>query len=156
MAIRAAMHADDVVDTVRAANAVANVVQTTNQIDNIVDTSHAANGSTLFHYTNEKGLTGILETNELKPSLKSINPKDVRYGEGQYFTNIVPGSMTPNQLSRQLVGNPFQGSRYTHYVEIDVQGLNVIQGRPNVYIVPNTEPLDIFDRIINYGAVISK
>jgi len=158
LAVRAAMHADDVVDVVRAANAATNVAQTANQIDNTVDASLIASesSSTLFHYTNEKGLNGILESNELLPSLKSVNPKDVRYGEGQYLTDIVPGSMTPNQLSRQLVGNPFLGSKYTHYVEIDVQGLNVIQGRPNVYVVPNTKPLDITNRLVNNGAVTVK
>jgi hypothetical protein len=35
---------------------------------------------TLFHYTNEKGLAGILESGELRPSLKALNPNDVRAG----------------------------------------------------------------------------
>ncbi len=34
----------------------------------------AKEGQTLFHYTNEKGLAGILESGELRPSLKALNP----------------------------------------------------------------------------------
>ena len=41
--------------------------------------------STLYHYTSEKGLTGILDTGTLNPSLKANNPKDARYGNGQYL-----------------------------------------------------------------------
>ncbi|MEI3614626.1 HYD1 signature containing ADP-ribosyltransferase family protein [Pseudogracilibacillus sp. SO30301A] len=39
----------------------------------------------LYHYTNENGLNGILSSNKLNPSLKTNNPKDVRYGDGQYL-----------------------------------------------------------------------
>ena len=48
---------------------------------------------TLYHYTDEKGLKGILEDEELKPSLKEVNPKDARYGNGQYVSDIVPGML---------------------------------------------------------------
>jgi hypothetical protein len=44
--------------------------------------------STLFHYTNESGVNGILDSGVLNPSLKSVNPTDVRYGNGQYLTDI--------------------------------------------------------------------
>jgi hypothetical protein len=40
--------------------------------------------------------------------------------------------MSPAQLSRALIGNPFQGARFTNYVTIDVQGLLLVQGRPNI------------------------
>ena len=106
---------------------------------------------TLFHYTSEKGLEGILNTKELRPSLKEVNPSDARYGNGQYLTDIVPGTKTPAQLSQAFVRRPFFGSRYTHYVEVDVTDLNVIQGRPNVFVIPNELPLDISQRIIGYG-----
>jgi large repetitive protein len=107
--------------------------------------------TTLYHYTDEKGLNGILETNKLNPSLKSVNPKDARYGDGQYLTNIVPGSKTPNQLSRELVNNPFQGNKFTHFIEIKTNGLIVLEGRPGVFVIPNTEPLILSNRIVNYG-----
>ncbi|MEL7570796.1 MAG: HYD1 signature containing ADP-ribosyltransferase family protein [Eubacteriaceae bacterium] len=56
---------------------------------------------TLYHYTNEEGLNGITKSNQLNPSLKVVNPSDARYGNGQYLTDIVPGTKTPAQLSRE-------------------------------------------------------
>ena len=106
---------------------------------------------TLFHYTTEEGQKGILDSGQLNPSLKSVNPSDARYGNGQYLTDITPGSKTGPQLSRALLGNPFQASRFTHYLEIDVSGLDVVPGRPGVFVVPNEGPLDIIGRIIGYG-----
>jgi hypothetical protein len=44
----------------------------------------------LFHYTNAEGLAGILESGELRPSLKALNPNDVRYGNGQYLSDMCP------------------------------------------------------------------
>ncbi|HVU09418.1 MAG TPA: HYD1 signature containing ADP-ribosyltransferase family protein [Verrucomicrobiae bacterium] len=108
---------------------------------------------TLFHYTDEQGLSGILDSGELNPSLKALNPNDVRYGNGQYLSDIVPGTMTPAQLSRQFLGQPFQGAKYTSYIEIDVSGLNVIQGRPGVFVIPGETPLDLTGRIISSGKV---
>jgi RHS repeat-associated protein len=107
----------------------------------------------LFHYTSEKGLAGILEAGELNPSLKALNPRDVRYGNGQYLSDIVPGTKTPAQLSREFLGHPFQGVKYTHYIEIDISGLNIVQGRPGVYVIPNDAPLSLIGRIISWGKV---
>lgn len=90
---------------------------------------------------------------ELRPSLRSVNPKDVRYGNGQYLSDIIPGSKTPAQLSREFFGIPFRGDRFTHHVEKDISGLNVIQGRPGVFVIPNNEPLNIIKRLISYGEV---
>ena len=112
-------------------------------------------GKILYHYTNEKGMNGILESNQLKPSLKVNSPNDCFYGEGQYLSDIVPGTKTPAQLSRNFIHNPFQGARYSHFVGIDVTDLNVVYGRENVYVIPNVLPLDLTNRIISYGKVIS-
>jgi hypothetical protein len=119
---------------------------------------NAANStpSTLYHYTNAAGMNGILGSQTLNPSLFSLNPNDVRYGNGQYLSDIVPGSMTPAQLSRAFINNPFQGSRYTNYVAIDVGGLNVVMGRPGVFVIPNEVPLDLNGRIVGSGAVKGK
>jgi HYD1 signature containing ADP-ribosyltransferase len=83
--------------------------------------------------------------------LKSINPNDVRYGNGQYLSDIIPGSMTPAQLSKAFINNPFQGARYGHFVEVDTIGLNLIQGRAGVFVVPNESSLSLSGRIISYG-----
>ena len=110
----------------------------------------------MYHYTNEAGMQGILDSENLNPSLKALNPNDERYGNGQYLSDIAPGTMTPAQLSRAFINNPFQGARYTNFIEIDTTGLNVIQGRPGVYVVPNEVPLDLSGRITNSGQVLGK
>lgn len=107
--------------------------------------------STLYHYTSEKGLAGILDTGTLNPSLKANNPKDARYGNGQYFSDIAPGSKSNGQLSREFYATPWKYKQTSHYLEIDTNGLNVIKGREGVYLVPNESSLDITNRIVNYG-----
>ena len=66
-----------------------------------------------------------------------MNPKDVRYGNGQYLSDIAPSTMSCAQLSRCFIGQLFQGQRFTNFVEIDVTGLNVVKGRNGVFVVPN-------------------
>jgi hypothetical protein len=107
----------------------------------------------LYHYTNEAGMEGIVSSGELRPSLQANNPRDVRYGEGQYLTDIVPGTKSPAQLAKQFINVPNR-YKYTHYVGINVTGLKVQMGRDAVYVVPNTLPLNISKRIINYGKVV--
>jgi hypothetical protein len=105
----------------------------------------------LFHYTDEAGMVGILQSKYLKPSLLASNPADARYGNGQYLTDIIPGTRTASSLSREFLGMPFQGKRFTNYVEIDVRGLDVVQGRQSVFVVPNEKPLDLINRILTSG-----
>ena len=80
----------------------------------------------MFHYTSMEGHIGILETRQIWPSLKANNPKDARYGEGQYVSDIVPGSRRPGQPE-------------------------VIYGRPNVFLIKNASPLDVSDRLVSQG-----
>lgn len=118
----------------------------------VVDaTEAAAQRETLFHYTDEAGQNGILDSGQLNPSLKSVNPADARYGNGQYLSDVQPGSMSCAQLSRCFLGQPFQGSRFTNYVEIDVTGLDIIKGRPGVFVNPSETPLDLTGRIVSWG-----
>jgi RHS repeat-associated protein len=107
---------------------------------------------TLFHYTNESGMKGILDSGQLNPSLKELNPRDAFYGNGQYLSDIEPGTMTSNQLSRAFLKVPWAGARFTHFVEIDVSGLDVIQGRAGVYLIRNEGPLDLTGRIVSSGS----
>ncbi|ARU62738.1 hypothetical protein CBW65_18520 [Tumebacillus avium] len=116
----------------------------------------SSSSTTLYHYTNEAGMNGIVSSNKLNPSLKSVSPKDVRYGDGQYMSDFVPGQKTPGQLSKEFLSIPWQGKKYTHYIGIDVTGLPVKMGRPGVYVVPNDVPLDLSGRIVSYGRVILK
>ncbi|MBF0819116.1 hypothetical protein IR145_05595 [Streptococcus danieliae] len=105
----------------------------------------------LYHYTSDAGVEGIINSNQLHPSLKANNPKDARYGNGQYFTDISPGSLTNPQLSSKFITIPFQGNKFANYIEVDVTGLGVIKGRDGVYVVPNDKSLDISNRILDYG-----
>ncbi len=107
----------------------------------------------LFHYTSEHGLRGILESQSLLPSLVALNPADARYGDGQYLSDIAPGTKSLSELSRAFLGFPFQGRRFTHYVEIDVTGLTLVSGREGVFVVVNTEALDLTGRIVGFGFV---
>ena len=107
--------------------------------------------ATLFHYTDAKGHQGILDTQVLLPSTVTRNPRDVRYGDGQYLCDVLPGKLTLSQLSRVLLGHPFSRKRFTHYIEIDVTGLVVTKCREHVYLIANDQPLDLKDRIIRSG-----
>lgn len=72
---------------------------------------------------------------------------------GQYLSDIVPGTKTPAQLSRKFINNPFQGNKYSHYVEIDVIDLDVTFGRDNVFVILNQESLELTNRIVSFGKV---
>ena len=58
---------------------------------------------TLYHYTNEKGMNGIVESKQLNPSFRANNPKDARYGDGQYLSDIRPDTQTPTRLAKNLL-----------------------------------------------------
>jgi RHS repeat-associated protein len=105
----------------------------------------------LYHYTNEAGHDGIISSGEMRPSLKANNPKDARYGDGQYLTDIKPGTKTLGQLSAAFLRVPWAGRKFTHYIEIDVRGLDVVEGRPGVFVIPNSGPLDLTGRILSSG-----
>ena len=95
-------------------------------------------------------MNGILKSGFIKPSLKASNPKDAQYGDGQYFTDIVPGTKTNGQLGREFKNMPNK-NMFTNYVGIEVSGLNVVNGREGVYVMPNSTPLYIGDRIVDVG-----
>ncbi|MBI2803882.1 MAG: hypothetical protein HYX68_02745 [Planctomycetes bacterium] len=108
---------------------------------------------TLYHYTSAQGCEQIVSSQMLKPSLAASNPRDVRYGDGQYLSDIAPETRTPGQLAYALLHDPRGWRRFTHFVEIDVTGLNATEGRPGVFVIPNTEGLDLTGRIVRFGEV---
>lgn len=108
---------------------------------------------TLYHYTDSDGLAGILTTGHLLASTVQRNPKDVRYGEGAYLSDIEPDTLSPARLSRRFLGHPFSSRRFTHYLEILVNGWEVIEGRPGVFVVPGPGPFDLSGRIVRSGEV---
>lgn len=107
---------------------------------------------TLYHYTNEKGMNAIVESQQLNPSLQANNPKDARHGDGQYLSDIEPNNQTPQSLAQKFIRRPNK-YKYTHFVEIDVTGLEVEKGRESVFVIPNSSPLDLTGRIVSTGKV---
>ena len=97
-------------------------------------------------------MNGIVDSQKLNPSLKANNPKDARYGNGQYLSDIKPDTHTPAQLAKKFINVPNK-YKYTHYVEIDVTDLEVIKGRDGVLVIPNESPLDLVGRIVSTGSV---
>lgn len=107
----------------------------------------------MFHYTTAEGEQGILASQTLRVSTKANNPNDARYGDGQYISDIIPGTKNPAQLSKAFLNVPYQGRRFTNFVAIDVTGLNVLRGRDNVFYIPNASDLNLQGRIIGSGTV---
>ncbi|HAU5719447.1 TPA: hypothetical protein JD344_12780 [Serratia marcescens] len=117
---------------------------------------------TLIHYTTEEGLKGILDSGELRAS---SGPIHARFGDGQYLTDIKPeqiggrtlkeaagtGKLSLGQVAHNLYGDSRKINSITHYVEIDVTGLDVSEPRPNTFRVASTGNLDISKRIVKSG-----
>jgi HYD1 signature containing ADP-ribosyltransferase len=114
--------------------------------------NHGTSGHrTLWHYTDAVGQRGIILSHKLWASLKERDPRDARYGNGQYLSDLSPGTKTCAQLSACFLRVPWRGERFTHYVEVDVTGLTVVTGRMHVLVVPGQEPLDLKGRIVSWG-----
>ena len=96
-------------------------------------------------------MTGILNSQMLRPSLKSVNPADARCGNGQYLSDTAPESKTCAQLSRCFLSQPFQGQRFTKHIEINIAELSAVHGRTNVFVVPAETPLDCTGHIVGFG-----
>lgn len=106
----------------------------------------------LWHYTTEANQKSILSACRLEPSRRARNPRDARYGDGQYLTDIAPGTMPRTRLAWWLVRHPGASWRFTHYIALDVTGLDVVYCRKHVFLIPNWEALDLTNRIVSSGA----
>ncbi|KIU58398.1 hypothetical protein CRSA0334_19585 [Cronobacter malonaticus ENBT0334] len=118
--------------------------------------------TTLIHYTTEEGIKGIIESGVIRPSSGDIH---ARFGDGQYFTNITPkiiggrtlkdvggtGKMSLGQLAVDIYGDARKLKGVSHFVEIDVTGLDVIEPRKNTFLILNTQDLDVSKRIVKSG-----
>ncbi len=109
--------------------------------------------SPLYHYTDENGMHGIVRSNQIRASTSDTNTNNARYGSGQYFSDIVPGTKTSAQLARIFLNHPALKSRFTHFVAIKTKDLEILLGRPRVYFIPGDAPLDLTDRIVASGLV---
>lgn len=106
----------------------------------------------LYHYTNEAGYNGILDTRKINPSIEGGRRGDARYGSGVCLTDIAPNSMSYEDLSVKLYGKNNKRISYTYYyIALDVSDLVLKYGRENVYVHLTTTPLDIGNRLVNAG-----
>ena len=59
----------------------------------------------LHHYTSEDGHAGIMQSKTLRASLKANNPKDARFGDGQYLSDIplaIVALPSVDEIARQI------------------------------------------------------
>ncbi|OEK08202.1 hypothetical protein A8C32_01690 [Flavivirga aquatica] len=119
-----------------------------------MDLGIAPEGTKLYHYTNKAGMEGIINSGEIWPSIKALNPKDARLGNGHYLSDIVPGTKTPSQLASSFIRVPNK-YRFTHFIEIDVSGLRIHQGlnRKDIFVILGENNLDVSNRITDSGKV---
>ncbi len=103
---------------------------------------------TFRHYTSEAGYNGIMESGEMLPS---IGAKNARYGAGQYFTDLPAAEYTAGQVSKRLFGVPWNTRKISHFIDVDLNGLNIQNNGPHNYSIPNNNNLPIRGRITNHG-----
>lgn len=120
----------------------------------------------LYHFTSEAGLEGMNNSTKLLPS---SGAKNARFGNGQYFTDISPdniggdtlrdlseadikaGKISKGQLAVVLYGDARKTKSLSHFVAIDLTGLEVEEVRPGTFLIKSDEPLDISNRIVKVG-----
>ena len=109
----------------------------------------------LYHYTSADNLQSIETSQSIYPSLPQSEggrPGDARYGTGVYLTDVPPGQMNSAGLSYLLAGgaNP---QKYTHYIAINVSGLNLEHPANYVYVYKTSRdfPLLIAGRVVGSG-----
>ena len=123
----------------------------------------------LTHYTDEAGYNGILESQEFRPS---IGYKNARHGDGQYFTDMSPdnivtfakkdlsaeqissGQISLGQASQKLYGIPYNAKKMTHYIQIDVKGLDISNPKPGIFLNKSNTNLNLGGRIKGSGLTL--
>lgn len=110
-------------------------------------------GQTLYHYTNEAGYKGIVRSGSINAS-----GADIPHGPGVFLSDIAPervlagpksaisaeqlaqGFMSRWQLSQRLFTTPWMAPQLTHFVEVDVSGLDAVNLRPGTFLIPGESP----------------
>ena len=141
--------------------------------DRLPSIAYLGERKTLIHYTDEAGLEGILQSQQLFNSTGRIQ---ARFGDGQYLTDLLPdqiggrtlsdltkaqrglGELSAGQAARILFNDSRLIRKMTHFVEIDITDLPIRQGvlqngnlRDGVQFLLNDESLDLTGRIISSG-----
>jgi hypothetical protein len=135
--------------------------------------------TSLFHYSDDTGIAGIIESQNLR---KSTGYEHARYGDGVYLSDVAPESivartkhdLTPaerksGKLTIDNVATFFYGrsnltnsEKIMNFVEIDITGLKVRQGltktgddfRTGVQFILTDTNLDLNGRIIRKGKTL--
>lgn len=108
-------------------------------------------------------MEGIKDSRVIRPSTGGVH---ARFGDGQYFTNIHPDTIggrtlkdvkgsdkiSLGQLAANIYGDARKSGSITHYVEVDVTGLNITEPRKGTFLVKNDKDLDVSNRIVSSGS----
>ncbi|WP_157243772.1 RHS repeat-associated core domain-containing protein [Paenibacillus jilunlii] len=105
----------------------------------------------LYHYTTKKGYEGIMSSGVIYPSTTAKRPKDARLGDGVYFTDVAPNSISYKELSQILYLNENQTQNTLYYVAIDVTDLVLEYGRAHIFATLTDTPLKITGRVVSGG-----
>jgi HYD1 signature containing ADP-ribosyltransferase len=131
--------------------------------------------NSLYHYTTESGLLGIIETGVLHPSLDE-DGRITMFGSGQYFTNIAPemiacigtracklrseltdahkeaGQISLIQLSGRIMDGAMAIERLECFIEFNVAGLNISStDSPYIYLYRSEIDLNISNLVLRTG-----
>ncbi len=107
----------------------------------------------LYHYGRNDKIAYITLFEVMPFSNEQENPQRARYGNGVYFTDIAPGSMSVAQIARALYGAPFVNIQLDveAWVAVNVEGFNITNPRAHVYLVPTNSDLLITGRVQGSG-----
>ncbi|MEZ6128792.1 MAG: HYD1 signature containing ADP-ribosyltransferase family protein [Planctomycetaceae bacterium] len=145
--------------------------------DRLMSVEYTGGRTTLYHYTDEAGLDGILTSKEL---WASRGYQHARYGDGQYLADIAPesivalrkadlsshqlasGQISLGQLAHKFYRRGTLTNKVSHFVEIDISDLAIRHGlnkdgkslREAVQFLLNDGSLDVSNRIIRFGKVL--
>ena len=105
----------------------------------------------LFHYGTASKISFILTTQTIPHSDFDANPQRARYGSGVYFTDLVPGTLSKGQISRQIYLAPFYTKDIEAWVMVNLGGLTVVPERDHVFLVPTAAALPVLGKILAAG-----
>jgi hypothetical protein len=158
------------------ANSSASLVGGADRLPSIV---YQSKRKTLFHYTSEDGLQGILDSKQLRAS-KGFDA--ARSGDGQYLTDLSPDrivavnrqNLTQKQIQNKQIslqqaaaylfgrGGEKTMMKMRYFVEIDITDLPIRQSlttkgdkiKEHVQFLLNQGELDLTGRIVNHGKTL--
>jgi len=86
----------------------------------------------LYHYTSKIGYDSIGNTNILMPSTDRV--MDSTYGEGHYFTDLIPTSCE-RLIALRCWENKFMTFKVEYYLKLNIPDIAIKRCRTNVFLV---------------------